>query len=149
MLTDRDIFRHFAGDLSRYMTVTLNLGDLYQRWVEGGSLGNYASKDDDAKTITYDPETPLRLDNIILNQDDVFPVHIAFVLREEAELDCPITNRMIHFRQLVTEGDKEIVDGNVSFALSIGIDDGSAIRAVKAMSFSVALKRSMPFIRTL
>ena len=118
MLTDKDIQKHFAGNLSEYMTVSLQMqSGLFSAWAAGGYQGNYATKDANSNTVTYDPATPLKLDNIVLDTGMGYYIDVSFALNS-TPVNVP-ASQMVHFRQLTQDS---TVYGNVSYSVNIAID---------------------------
>ncbi len=101
VLNNKDIFRHFAGNLSDYIYAVVHLDeDLFNRWTEGGRQGQYGGFDEGAHTFIYDPATPLRLDNITLEANTKNEVAIDFVMKDGVEIPFDITDQEIHVREL-------------------------------------------------
>ncbi len=124
LITDKDVHRHLAGNLSEFVYAKVDLGGLYDRWAAAGKKGNYASADDEGKTVLYDPSTPLSLEGIVLNPGEMLPVNISFVLRDGVAVPFDVPMQQVHFRQfMVEEGKGEMLYGNVSFGLQIAMDD--------------------------
>ncbi|PZF72190.1 hypothetical protein DN068_14750 [Taibaiella soli] len=122
LLTSKDINKHFAGNLSDYMYATLTLDPvLFDRWVAAGAMGSYGIIDPEKKSVTYDPATPLRLDNISLAPGEAFTVGITFQFRG-ADVPSNIDDQHIYLRQLTTDADGDHVYGNVSYDVHIDTD---------------------------
>lgn len=134
LTTDKDIFRHFAGNLSEYVTIEAKLDPaLFARWWNAGHTGSYAAANQQTSTITYDPSTPMRLENITLAGGEKFSVILSFKLRPNVAISGP-ASQLVHFRQLI---DREPVSGNVSFRVNVFPDENgpknrpSAIPAIQ------------------
>lgn len=122
MLSLRDMYRHLSGDISPYCRITLELGDLYDRWQSGGFLGSYESKDDIAKTVTYNPAHPLRLEGIVLQANEHLPVYITFSMISGVSVPYEISDFRVFIRQLLPATGK--VCGAVSYDINIGATPG-------------------------
>jgi hypothetical protein len=120
MLVDRDIQRHFAGNLSEDMYVNVKLDDsLRALWLAGGSQGNYVGTDNRDGSLVYNPGTPFQLNNITLPPGAKYTVTLSFTLKPGVIRESVI-NQKIHFRQLLdTGGVSPMVYGTVSFAMNI------------------------------
>lgn len=128
VLNNKDIHKHFAGNLSEYMYAVIKLDNtVWSRWVSGGSMGQYGTVDNEKHTISYDPATPLRLDNITFNPNEKFPVDISFVIRDGVTVPFDVQQQEIHFRQLAKESSDqdEYVYGNVTFQFNIAAMEGT------------------------
>ncbi len=127
MLSYRDVHRNLGGDLSAYIYGVVHLGDLYDIWVNGGSQGNATVLDANAKTVLYDPATPLRLENMVLSANQSIPIDIEFKLRDNITVPSAIENALVHFRHIenvtVSIGEEEYTYeetvGGISFAINI------------------------------
>lgn len=123
MLTDKDIQKHFAGNLSDYIYATLTLDPvLFDRWVAAGAAGSYGLINPETKSVTYDPSTPLRLDGISLAPGERFTVGIMFQLRDNT-VPFNIDDKHIYVRQLTTDSLGDHVYGNVSYDIHIDTDN--------------------------
>jgi len=119
MLTDRDIHKHFAGNLSEYMYVTVKMDpNLFTAWANGGYYGTYASMDQENNTVTYDPSTPLRLDSITLDSGTHYYADLTFTLRDNITIAVPAIQK-IHFQQLYNNNGHECTYGEVSYRVHI------------------------------
>jgi hypothetical protein len=122
LINNKDIKKHFAGDLSDYITATLHLGDLYDKWQTGGGLGVFGVVDAENKTVSYDPSTPLRLDNISLDADESYIVTVDFTLRDGVSIPFDVTGQEVHVRQLIAGSGGDEIYGNVSFDINFAQD---------------------------
>jgi subtilisin family serine protease len=116
MTTDYMIRPYLHGDLSEYMTVSINLGaGLYGKWVNGGRLGNPNSYNNSTYTVTYDLKKPLRLENISIPANTKYWVKITYTLKPGITIPGDVFDQYIHFRQLR------------SITKTIDIGDGTSI----------------------
>lgn len=116
--TEKDNNPHFAGNLSDYLYAVIHLGDLYDRWMEGEAMGQAGIVNADERTITYDPATPIQLDNIMLKPGEVFPVNIEFITHPDAAWPYDIYDQQVHFQQITYSHEKEYsgeVYGNTTY----------------------------------
>lgn len=129
LLQDKDIQKHFGGDLSQLMTATLYLGDLYDRWLAGGAQGSPNIKyNSENKSIGYDFTQPVRLDNIQLNPDEGFMLTMSMDIKDGIQLNDAVNDRYVFLRQLQTDidvpqGTPDNVYGNITFSVNITPDD--------------------------
>jgi hypothetical protein len=119
MLSLRDMYRHLSGDISPYCRITLELGDLYDRWQSSGFVGTYESKDDNAKTVTYNPAHALRLEGIMLQANEHMPVYITFSMISGVSVPYAINDFRVFIRQLLSTSNGEKVCGAVSYDINI------------------------------
>jgi hypothetical protein len=119
MISDRAIQPHIGGSLSEYMYVKVALGDLFERWRAGGSMGSPMEISEEERAVYFDPSTPLRLDNITLNPGERMGLDVSFALRDGVVLPFDISGQQLHFRQYKVDGDKEELYGNVTFGINI------------------------------
>ncbi len=136
VLTAKHIEPYLEGNLAHYFTVTLHLGDLYDKWDAGGKLGNPTSYDDISKSITYDLETPLRLDNITLEGHEKHYIYVTIALKDGVNVPVEIDNERIYIRQVIPHeveidnGDgtsfyvqRDEVYGSVNFSINVAADE--------------------------
>jgi len=86
--------------LSNYVSIKVLLGDLYNLWVSGGSKGTYTATDANEKSVTFDGSNTVRLDNITMPANSVYPINLEFRLRPDAD-GKQMPRETVHFRQLV------------------------------------------------
>lgn len=124
LLTDRDVQLHYAGNLSEYLYATIHLGNLWEPWAAGGYQGNAVEWNAEEQTVTYDPATPLRLDNLSLKAGTKYPIFIDFTLRDDVKIPFDITGQRINVRQIAYPNGRARIFGNVSFAINLQADKG-------------------------
>lgn len=146
-LTDRDVQLHYAGNLSEYLYATIYLGDLYEPWAAGGYQGNVVKWDATERTVTYDPATPLRLDNLSLEASTKYPIFIDFTLRDDVEIPFDISGQRINVQQIAYTNGRPRIFGNVSFAINLlSSESGNYRRAQPApLSASAAATAEVPY----
>lgn len=67
-------------------------------WAAGGKQGNPTSSDDGLKTVSWDMEQPLRLENITLMEDEEHYVILEFNRKDDVAPIYPVENQQVHFR---------------------------------------------------
>jgi len=125
MSRDRDTYKHFAGNLSEYIYVTVTLdSNLFTAWQSGGFKGNYAAMNAQSHTVTYDPATPMQLDGITLQPGDMFYADLSFALRDtSAPINVAVHHQKIYFRQLSYDSSQQVtVYGNFTYIINIDAD---------------------------
>ncbi len=143
MITQKDVEKHLAGDISKYIYITLNLGDLYDRWQEAGGHGNYAAINPETKTVTYDPATPLRLEGINLHAGEHFPVDLTFTLRSGVTVPFDVKDFNIYIRQLIHEGKKDDIYGVVVYNVNIAATSQGQSRGTQNTNAGIALPEAL------
>ncbi len=112
--TDKQFHPSFSGDMSAYAKVEVQLGDLYDRWVAGGSQGSNISVDGKNKSVIFTAEGKITLKNITIQSNEKFPVLTGIFMAQH-----PLTDQYLHIRQLLdTAGNESVYPyGNVSFLI--------------------------------
>lgn len=124
LINNKDIFRHFAGNMSEYMFAKVQLTeDLFNKWVEGGRLGNYGEVNEGEFTFIYDPASPLRLDNITLEPNTKYNVQLDFIMKDSVIIPEDIADQEIHFRELTMEPSETWVNSDDSTGTGSGNGD--------------------------
>lgn len=98
IITENQLQPYIHGHLATYMDMELHLGGLYDVWAGGGKQGNPTSSDDGLKTVSWDMEQPLRLENIMLMEDEEHYVILEFNRKEDIDPIYPVENQQVHFR---------------------------------------------------
>lgn len=111
LITENQLLPYIAGNLSKYMSVTVHLGELYDVWDAGGLQGNPTSYNEGAKTVTWNMEEPLRLENIELEDGDKYFVMLEFNIKSGISLVHEVKDKLLHFR-LVSPQTVEIDNGD-------------------------------------
>lgn len=141
--SERSVFPHFAGDFSSLGSVTLHLGDLYDVWVNSGSLGSVASSNAQARTVTFDGANSLHLDSLPLAANQRFTVEVEFTLDSPVVVN-EVSNHVFHARQFEVSNPNEVygavnyqvtvspsTQNNQRKALTDSISTGSTIQSFK------------------
>lgn len=103
IITENQLHPYIAGHLASYMSMTIHLGGLYDVWDDGGKEGNPTSYDDELKTITWNMEQPLRLENITLDEEEQYYVILEFKLKAGLSIPFSVENQLVHFRQITPQ----------------------------------------------
>lgn len=120
LLNDKEIHRHYSGDLSEYMYGVLHLNSLYDVWTDGGGLGSGYVLDDQNHTLAFDLATPLVLENLELTAGERHTVYVEFILKDNIEVPYTVRNQLVHLRQSYYNDEEEYqLAGNVSFSINI------------------------------
>lgn len=139
--TQRAIFSHFAGDFSSLGKVTLSLGNLYDRWESAGSLGVYASKNPDTKSVTFDGANTLLLEGIELNPEEQFIIKVQFELHGSVTSVEETSTHIFHARQFLQNSPDEVY-GAVNYTLTVSPGNSNNYRVTKEDSSSNILVNS-------
>lgn len=117
-ITDRYINPQLAGDMSAVATITLHLGNFYDKWMRSGGKGTYIAIDSRAKTVTFDGSSPLRLEEITFEGKERFPIIVEVALKNG--ITIPDYSFLTHLRQFkVLEGKQDpSVYGNVNLEIN-------------------------------
>lgn len=117
-ISDRAINPHFSGNFTAVAYATLYLGDLFDRWMQGGAQGTYTQINEAERSVVFDGSQTLMLENIQLNPGERFPVDVEFSL-------LPGTSQVfenefvMHLRQFVNNPQlADDVYGNVTFMVN-------------------------------
>lgn len=92
-----------VSNLNQFVRIDVALGDLFAKWVAGGSLGTYSSVNYNTKTVTFDGTTSVRLDNIMMDPGAQYPVAVSFNTVPGAKV-AQMPQEMVCFRQLSFNG---------------------------------------------
>ena len=118
LITDKDIHKHFSGNISQYVYGTIKLPtNVWNHWWAAGHHGTYGRANATTHTISYDPATPLRLDNVPLSPDQPSIFTLTLTLRG-IPIPDDVAPGVIHYRQLLETDSTETVCGNVSIAVN-------------------------------
>lgn|GEM_PF-1061757 len=112
--TDKQFHPSFSGDMSAYAKVEVQLGDLYDRWVAGGSQGNNISVDGKNKSVIFTGENKIILNGITIHANEKLPALVGIFITQQ-----PLTDQYFHIRQLLdTTGSQQVYPyGNISFLI--------------------------------
>lgn len=120
LLNDKEVHRHYSGDLSEYMYGVLHLNSLYDVWTDGGGLGSGYVLDDQNHTLAFDLATPLVLENLELSAGERHTVYVEFILKDNIEVPYAVRDQLVHLRQSYYNDEEEYqLAGNVSFSINI------------------------------
>jgi hypothetical protein len=128
--SQRSIFQHFAGDFSSLGKVTIYMGNLYDRWMEAGGLGTYASRNETDKTVTFDGANTLLLEGIELNAEESFIVKVKFELHSSVSSVNETSRHIFHARQFDQVNPNEEA-GAVNFDLTVSPGNQGNYRVTK------------------
>ena len=92
-----------VSNLNQFVRIDVALGDLFAKWVAGGSLGTYSSVNYNTKTVTFDGTTSVRLDNIVMDPGAQYPIAVSFNTVPGAKV-AQMPQEMVCFRQLSFSG---------------------------------------------
>ena len=134
--TENQLHPFIHGHLATYMDMELHLGGLYDKWVAGGKQGNPTASNDGMKTVTWDMEKPLRLENITLEENEAHLVILDFNRKEGVNPAYPVVDQMVYFRMVnpvtvdIDNGDgtsfpvvRDNVIGSVNYSINIPADN--------------------------
>jgi len=112
--SDKQFHPSFAGDISAYMRVEVDLGDLYNRWAANGSKGTNISVDGKNKSIVYTGNGKIILKGIPLHANEKVTLRVGVILLQQ-----PLSNQYFYIRQLLdsTGIETSIPYGNISFLI--------------------------------
>ncbi len=138
LITENQLLPYIAGNLSKYMGVTVHLGELYDVWDAGGLQGNPTSYNEGTKTVTWNMEEPLRLENIELEDGDKYFVILEFNIKSGVSLPYEVKDKLLHFRLVspqtveIDNGDgttfevtRDYVHSAVNYAITVTEEDGA------------------------
>jgi hypothetical protein len=136
LITENQLLPYIAGHLASYMSTTVHLGELYDVWDAGGKEGNATSYSEGNKTVTWNMEEPLRLENLELEDGDKYFVMLEFNLKSGVSLPYEVKDKLVHFRLVspqtveIDNGDgttfevtRDYVHSAVNYAISITEED--------------------------
>ncbi len=129
LINDRIISPYLSGDFSSVGYVRVYLGDLYDRWMDGGHRGNVAGEDRATRSVLFEGTTTMELDNITLESHERIPVTLEFNLNNNP--DIPENTFNIHLRQFAANADgisANDVYGNVSFEINTSPNSDGALK---------------------
>lgn len=112
--TDKEFHPSFSGDMSAYAKVELQLGELYDRWVAGGSQGNNISVDGKNKSIIFTAENKIILKGITIHAHEKSAALAGIFMSQQ-----PLTDQYFYVRQLIdTAAENNLYPyGDVSFLI--------------------------------
>ncbi len=113
-LSNRDIT---ASTLSHYVEMTVYLGNIYDLWVAGGSLGTYQETDPVAKTVTFNGTNEVRLDGILFPANYQYPVEIEFALKPGVD-GTEMRTEYVYFQQFLNTQQGPKMHGSFEFILT-------------------------------
>jgi len=135
LITENQLMPYIAGHLASYMSITVHLGELYDVWDAGGNLGNPTSYNEGNKTVTWNMEEPLQLENLELEDGDKYFVILEFIPKS-GSLPYEIKDKLVHFRLVspqtveIDNGDgttfevtRDYVHSAVNYSISVTEDD--------------------------
>ncbi len=112
--------------LSQYMTITVSLGTVYDKWLRAGSHGTFSSVNPQTRTVTFDGTNTMELDSIPFNPGEEDSVMLTFAINPNAN-GAFMKDETVQFRQYSID-DNGVVDvyGSVSYYITYtGVgDDG-------------------------
>lgn len=114
LINDKTINPITSGDFSAVGYVEVFLGDLYNRWVASGGSGTYTAINSEQRSVTFGGGDPLRLNNIMLNANERFPIKLVFHLRSGVILNE--NDFLLHLRQY-DQSKPNTVYGAVNFLI--------------------------------
>ena len=136
--TGQHLQPNLHGHPADFLTATLELGGLYDLWVAGGRQGNVSSYNDEAKSVTYDLERPIRLEHIELGPLERHMIHVKLTMKDNVVVPEHVNSDRLFIRQLIehqemvegpngpTEVKYDEVYGTVAFAIRISPTEGEA-----------------------
>lgn len=143
IITENQLLPYIAGHLATYMSMKVYLGDLFDVWDAGGKLGNPTSFDETSKTVTWNMEEPLRLENIELEDEDKYFIMLQFNIKSGVSLPYEVKDKMVHLRLVspqtveVDNGDgttfnvtRDYVHSAINYSVSI-VEDGGVEKPEK------------------
>ncbi|WP_300666172.1 T9SS type A sorting domain-containing protein, partial [Fluviicola sp.] len=141
--SNRDIT---VSTLSQFAEITVYLGDIYDLWVAGGSLGIYQQTNPVAKTVTFNGTNEVRLDGILFPANYQYPVEMEFTLKPGAD-GTEMRTEYVYFQQfsntqqglkmhgsfefIVTYDGEEAPAGAYRAEGTAGVEQAKALRDVK------------------
>lgn len=106
-----------ASTLSMYADITVYLGDIYDLWVAGGSLGTYQQTNPAAKTVTFNGTNEIRLDGILFPPNFQYPVEIDFALKPGVD-GTEMRTEYVYFQQFFNTQQGPKLRGNFEFIVT-------------------------------
>ena len=98
-----------SSTMSGFISITVYLGDLFDVWQEGGGQGVYAAISSDERSVTFDCNSTMELDNI--NIDAFTEYLVSFVVNPVDGADLTnLPDETLYFRQILN-GDNPSVYG--------------------------------------
>lgn len=138
LITENQLQPYMHGYLATYMDVVVHMGDLYDIWNNGGGIGNHTSFSDIDKSVTWDMQNFLRLENIVLNEGERHLVKLEFRMKNLPNIPYDV-NDLLHLRLISPEveyydnGDGTTIPVNiekvhsaVNYAINIPATDGDS-----------------------
>lgn len=120
--SNRDIT---VSTLSQYAEITVYLGDIYDLWVAGGSLGIYQQTNPAAKTVTFNGTNEVRLEGILFPANYQYPVDIEFTLKPGVD-GTEMRTEYVYFQQFSNTQQGPKMHGSFEFIITY---DGEAAPA--------------------
>ncbi|MFB2119230.1 S8 family serine peptidase, partial [Parapedobacter sp. 2B3] len=112
LATQNQLAPFVHGHLANYIEGTILLGDLYDVWEDGGKMGHVSGFDDDLKTVSWNLESPLRLDNLEIDENEQYYVILTFNLKSGlTSIPYEIKDQLIHLR-LLTPREVDVDNGD-------------------------------------
>jgi len=98
LINDKVLNPHLAGNMPAVIETTIKLEDaVYAAWIAGGASGTYLSKNDAAKSITFDGRL-MELKHISMPFNLISVAYITFRLKTGAEVHT--ADYKVYFRQI-------------------------------------------------
>ena len=112
--SDKEFHHSFAGDISAYAKIEVALGNLYDRWVAGGSQGTNISVDGKNKSVLFTGNGKITLKGITLHANEKISSLVGIILQQQ-----PLKDQYFHIRQLQdTAGNNNFSSyGNISILI--------------------------------
>ena len=111
--SEKQFHPSLAGDISAYLKVEVELGDLFDRWVQGQNQGENILVDGKNKSVIFTGEDKLVLKGLAFNPHETFLVKVGIILTQQ-----PLKNQFFHIRQSADSlGTPTIPYGDVTFLI--------------------------------
>lgn len=115
LLNEQVINPHFSGDLSSIVEIEIKLGTLFDRWIEAGALGRNIKVNPENKSVIFNGNSLIELNNIKLEPEERLGILILFKYKDGSYSQIPHT---LHFRQFLHNDVEHKIYGNVTFEIN-------------------------------
>jgi hypothetical protein len=92
--TEKQLYPSFSGDISAYAGVKVELGDLYDRWIAGGSKGSNILVDPTSKSVVVTGDSRIVLSGITIHAHEKVAARVGILLQQQ-----PVSDQYFHIRQ--------------------------------------------------
>lgn len=106
-----------SSTLSQYAEIIVYLGDIYDLWVAGGSLGTYQQTNPAAKMVMFNGTNDIRLEGIVFPANYQSAVEIDFTLKPGVDA-TEMRTEYVYFQQFLQTQQGPKLTGNFEFIVT-------------------------------